>query len=363
VLINACQSGAFLGRKSFGPNPLGPGDRGAHAIMASRSSQSSLQLDRVGPGSVFFEKIFAGLDGVADNAPKDGVVTFHELDTYLHGEIPYATNGTQIPMEGDISRNGSVGEFFFLNRSRQVQLGSSRQSVPQDAVTFGVQESDFLKKGQLAFAAGNYDEASQSFQRAATAGNVYAMVYLGYLYDRGYGVTQDYTQARQWYEKAMAAGNADAMSNLGDMYRDGKGGTQDDRLARQLFEKGAAAGNADAMTNLGQMYNHGRGGAQDHQLARQWYEKGAAAGNAGAMNNLGWMYDQGQGVAQDYQLARQWYKKAAAAGNADAMTNLGDLYFKGHGVPQDYGQARQWYEKGAAAGDPDALERLKKLPR
>src|SRR5260370_1227017 len=81
VLINACQSGAFLGRKSFGgPNPLAPGDRGAHAIMASRSSQSSLHLDDVGPGSVFFEKIFAGLEGVAGNAPPDGVGTYHELD-------------------------------------------------------------------------------------------------------------------------------------------------------------------------------------------------------------------------------------------------------------------------------------------
>src|SRR5260370_21362104 len=83
VLINACQSGAFLGRKSFGgPNPLAPGDRGAHAIMASRSSQSSLHLDDVGPGSVFFEKIFAGLEGVADNAPPDGVVSYNELDIY-----------------------------------------------------------------------------------------------------------------------------------------------------------------------------------------------------------------------------------------------------------------------------------------
>ena len=144
VLVNACQSGAFLGRKSFGPNPLGPGDRGAHAIMASRPNQNSLQLDRVGPGSVFFEKIFAGLGGVADNAPRDGVVTYHELDTYLHSEIPYVTNGTQIPMEGDISRNGSIGEFFFLNRSRQVQVGNIKPWDPGNAVKFGQQANDLV---------------------------------------------------------------------------------------------------------------------------------------------------------------------------------------------------------------------------
>src|ERR1039458_6292106 len=82
VLVNSCGSGAFLGRKGFGPNPLGPGEEGAHAIMASSSKQQSLHLDIVGPGSVFFEKLFAGLGGPADKSPADGVVTYHELYTY-----------------------------------------------------------------------------------------------------------------------------------------------------------------------------------------------------------------------------------------------------------------------------------------
>src|SRR5260370_982591 len=238
VLINACQSGAFLGRKSFGgSNPLAPGDRGAHAIMASRSSQSSLHLDEVGPGSVFFEKIFAGLEGVADNAPRDGVVTYRELDAYLRREIPYVTNNNQTPMEGDISRNGSEGEFYFLSRNRQVQIGNAKRWNPGNAVTFGVQASDELERGRVAGRAGKFEEAFQAFSRAAEEGNPEAMNNLGFLFDEGRGVRQDYQQARQWYEKGAATGNATAMTNLGYLYEHGRGVRQDYQQARRWFAK------------------------------------------------------------------------------------------------------------------------------
>src|SRR5260370_34263783 len=73
VLVNACHSGSFLGRKPFGPpNPLGPGDRGAHAIMASRTNQQRFrQVAAVRPGSAFLEKIFAAMAGPANNFPLD----------------------------------------------------------------------------------------------------------------------------------------------------------------------------------------------------------------------------------------------------------------------------------------------------
>lgn len=147
VLINACHSGAFLGRKPFGGgfNPLEPGARGAHAIMASRANQQSLSDSNVGPGSIFFEKIFAGLNGPADISPQDGVITFHELATYLHKEIPYVTRGQQTPMDGDISRNASEGEFFFLNRSRLEQLGKLAPWNPGDVAAFGAPASDLLE--------------------------------------------------------------------------------------------------------------------------------------------------------------------------------------------------------------------------
>ena len=52
------------------------------------------------------------------------------------------------------------------------------------------------------------------YQKAAEAGNYHAMEHLGYLYEKGLGVTQDYAQARQWYQKAAEAGNAGARQAL-----------------------------------------------------------------------------------------------------------------------------------------------------
>ncbi|MGA8028394.1 MAG: caspase family protein [Bryobacteraceae bacterium] len=328
VLINSCDSGAFLGRRGFGPSPLAPGQEGAHAIMASMSKQQSLHLDSVGPGSVFFEKLLAGLGGPADKSPADGVVTYLELDAYLHQEIPFATNGDQNPVEGDISRNGSVGQFFFLNRSRQLSFGNAPPWNPKDAVAFGVPAEDVLGKGREAYEANRFTEAVRLFMQAAGAGNGEAMVYLGQMYEQGWGVTPDYQQARHWYEKAAAVGNAPAMNYLGILFADGRGVTQ------------------------------------DYQQARQWFEKGTAAGSAAATENLGTLYREGDGVTPDYQQARQYYERAAATGSARAMEDLGDLYYYGRGgIAQDYQQARQWYQRAAAAGDDRAKLRLRTLPQ
>src|SRR5947207_13437273 len=131
--------------------------------MACSSRPTSVQLNDVGLGSVFFEKILAGLGGPADRSPADGVVTYHELDTYLHAEIPYATNGDQIPVEGDISAHGSEGEFFFLNRNRQLSFGNAPPWNPKNAVAFGVAAEDTLEKARNAYRAKPYTEAFRLF--------------------------------------------------------------------------------------------------------------------------------------------------------------------------------------------------------
>jgi len=362
VLINACQSGAFLGRRSFGPNPLGPGDRGAYAILASRKTQQSLSISTVGPGSVFFEKIFAGLNGSADKSPSDGVVTYHELDTYLHSEIPYVTNGTQIPMEGDISRDGSVGEFFFLNRNRQVQLGNSKPWNPGTAATFGDQAADLLESGRTAYNEKRYIAAVQAFGQAAEAGNMEAQTFLGYCLEHGYGVDRpDHDQARQWYEKAATAGHATAMNNLGRLYNDGSGVPQNYDLARQWYEKATALGNSNAMLSLGHLYEDSHGVPQDFQQAFRLYEQSAAAGNAHGMKSLGRLYEMGRGTPQDYEKARQLYEKSADAGYIPADEALGLLYENGKGVPKDYNKAAQFYRIAAEGGDANAMVDLGSL--
>ena len=368
VLINACNSGSFVARIPFGAKSIELGTRGAHAIVASRTSELSFHDAKVGPGSIFFEKVFAGLSGIADRSPPDGVVTYHELDDYLHGEIPFATNGLQTPMEGDISRDGSEGDFYFLNRGRQLRSGNVPPWNPESIVAFGQKEvgqtADVIEQDAVtAYRAAKYQASRQLFEKAANLGVSDAMFYLGYMNAEGQGSAQNYQQAREWYEKAAVANNVAGMHNLGLLYVNGQGVTQNYQKAREWYEKAVAAGDAPTMRSLGFLYWDGQGVTQNYQQARQWFEKAAAGGDAPGMNSLGVMYEKGQGVAQNYQQAREWYEKAAAGGLEGAMYNLGRLYESGLGVPRNNQQARQWYEKAAALGDKDSKQALERLPK
>lgn len=111
VLINSCYGGKFL---NFGSNytNLIPEGFGAHAITAGSSGELTYARN-ANEGSIFFEKILAGLDGRANN---QAIITASDLSTYLKKQIRGETNQKQNPQIGDIYPDGSKGEFFFINR-------------------------------------------------------------------------------------------------------------------------------------------------------------------------------------------------------------------------------------------------------
>jgi len=154
VLLNACYGGTFLSR-SFAPTLYIPRNPGAHAITAGGTNERTWHDPALGNGSVFFEKLFAGLGGLADSAPVrrdgsrgDGVISYEELASYLTQEIRIFTDQRQNPKAGDISRNGSGdGGFFFLNRGRQLKAGVVTDWNSNRAIAFGETFTDgnFIK--------------------------------------------------------------------------------------------------------------------------------------------------------------------------------------------------------------------------
>ncbi|MCI5115710.1 MAG: hypothetical protein D3912_13010 [Candidatus Electrothrix sp. AX1] len=130
VLLNSCYSGTFL-RRSFGKNRLLPQYPGVHAITAGGSGEAAWHDGNLGLGSVFYEKVLAGLHGRADRAfgdnEPDGIITAHELGSYLIDEIRIFSEQKQNPQMGDILQDGSRGEFFFLNRDTPIPLPDPNQ--------------------------------------------------------------------------------------------------------------------------------------------------------------------------------------------------------------------------------------------
>jgi hypothetical protein len=142
ALINACHSGAFLQRGSFGDKPLRPKKPGAHVIVCGGVDELGYHNATIGTGSVFFEKVLAGLSGIADTYPKetdgDGMITFDELATYVIQEVRSATNQDSNPIADDISLHGSTGSIFFLNRSHfRKEENVAKWKESKDATAFG----------------------------------------------------------------------------------------------------------------------------------------------------------------------------------------------------------------------------------
>jgi TPR repeat protein len=193
-------------------------------------------------------------------------------------------------------------------------------------VSLSADPIDHYYRGQYLLDEGKFSDAVSEFKKAATLGNVRAMVSLGDLYREGrYAIKigpgapkpfeSNYQQALYWYEKAAASGSAGAMGHLGNMYLKGEGVAPDELKALYWFEKSAdESDNAEGMKLIGDVYHEGQGAvAQDQQKAVYWYEKAAASGSAGAMRQLGDMYHKGEGVPPDELKALDWCKKALAA--------------------------------------------------
>ena len=64
------------------------------------------------------------------------------------------------------------------------------------------------------FCALSFSEAEKWFQRAAEQGHDNAQFYIGWCYDKGYGVPRNYNEAKKWYTKAADQGNRKAKSSL-----------------------------------------------------------------------------------------------------------------------------------------------------
>jgi caspase domain-containing protein len=141
VLLNSCYGGAFLNRTAFGGTYI-PKHPGAHAITSGASNEKAWSDSRFGPGSVFFEKVLAGLGGAADRVPSggDGIITTSELYAYLRQEVEVSTDQRQNPQLGDLSGTQSEGEFFFLNRERQARAKLVQPWNPVTEVPFGRSE-------------------------------------------------------------------------------------------------------------------------------------------------------------------------------------------------------------------------------
>ena len=106
------------------------------------------------------------------------------------------------------------------------------------------------------------------------------------LYQNGEGVAKDYVKAREWYEKAAAAGESYAMNNLGLLYQNGLGVPQDYAKAREWREKAAKRATGSAKRELAALARQGKGGPADFPRAAKLLLEAGNANNTAAVQHL-----------------------------------------------------------------------------
>jgi TPR repeat protein len=94
----------------------------------------------------------------------------------------------------------------------------------------------------------------------AEQGDVQSQASLGWMYDKGKGVSQDYEKAVYWYQKAADQGDANGQLNLGLMYDKGRGVEQDYEKAVYWYQKAADQGDEDAQKAISRLYAEGKVG-------------------------------------------------------------------------------------------------------
>ena len=81
--------------------------------------------------------------------------------------------------------------------------------------------------GVVAYGKGDFATALRLLTPLAEQGLARAELYLGLMYAKGDGVTQDHKTAVKWYTLSAEQGNASAQYSLGIMYDVGRGVEQD----------------------------------------------------------------------------------------------------------------------------------------
>lgn len=236
--------------------------------------------------------------------------------------------------------------------------------------------------GLQEFRNGQFSEAVGSWRAAAEQGDAAAALYLGVLYDTGFGVAQSPAQALAWYRRGGERGNVTAMFNAAVMLDAGRGTAADPVGAVDWYEKATRAGSGRADYNLGLIYENGIGVPVDRQQAIHFYRQAVSHGVSEGRAHLARLGVSYAGTvsapkadpamtnfqqAQRALLARgpdadataaSLFRKSADAGNALAAYNLGYCYEHGIGVPRNAQEAAVWYRRSAATASEPALREM-----
>ena len=181
------------------------------------------------------------------------------------------------------------------------------------------------------------------------------MLYLGVMFYKGIGIGQNKEEAIKYLTQGAEAGEIQAMLNLGYHYRDIQ-----PKEARKWLTQAAQIGNIEATFMLAQLLE-----GIDYREAKSWYEKMAVQGNTSAMLSLAELYKKshyeypsskvkGKKIHRDNKQVLFWIQKALDAGSSQAKVELGKAYMNGTFLKKNVNLGLSMIKEASDVGNPEA---------
>ena len=164
-------------------------------------------------------------------------------------------------------------------------------------------------------------KAEELYKSAAERGHSRAMVQLAGLYANDKKL-RDEKESVKWYKKAADLGDRNALYQLGYLAEKGIGMSKDPAFAFTQYQASADKGNAQAILALARMHQKGVGTAQNSEKAAELYQELSKQGNGYADYQLAMLYYHGALGDENKTKAKMWLKKADNNGYARAQHTL-----------------------------------------
>lgn len=229
----------------------------------------------------------------------------------------------------------------------------------------------------------DYIEAAKWFADAAELKNGEAQGWLGLLYYKGQGVTQNYDKAMSLFLRSVKNGYTDFVDTFKDIAgkditkiadRDEKAKAKKDKIfackfMSECYDKGlgvkrntdtaaeyirmaADEGDVESLMPTGMYYYNNL----KHGKSFPYFKKAADLGNLKAAYFCGLMlYDGDEGVEQDKAKGKEYLMAAANDGHVAANLKLGEYFLYGNGVDRDIAKGFQMIKTAAEKGNNRAI--------
>ena len=198
---------------------------------------------------------------------------------------------------------------------------------------YATQNSD-AETGISLFQSKNYTAALPHLQRAAKAGNIQVLSYLGYMYEKGLGTTKNYTSAFNMYKRGADNGDAECMYWLGRLHANGLGVTANQAKAFALFKQSADLNYAYAANRTSYCYRTGNGTEKNLSEAIRYAKKACELGDMDSCEWLGLLYYTGEEIAQDYAQALYFWTRPNADYSQPTRFLTALMLYMGQGTSQ-----------------------------